>query len=117
MFYHIKLNFKVMKNFTIPTITGGLRSNSRFICWRQWRLLLLLIGALLISSNINGQVSSKEGIAPVKYPAGGFAIDGDAFANQSPIGTTYDAAGDWFQNSGPEAAVSPVIERIESLSL
>ncbi|MCK5853330.1 hypothetical protein KAH27_09915, partial [bacterium] len=53
----------------------------------------------MMNTTVNAQYN-KQGIAPVKFPVGGFAIDGDAYANKSPVGTDYDAIGDWFENSG-----------------
>ena len=61
-------------------------------------VLNLIFTAFLfsISSIIYGQ-TSIQGIAPVLYPAGGFAVDGDAISNYPQPGP-YSNAGDWFSS-------------------
>jgi hypothetical protein len=61
----------------------------------------IFMAMMFMFNTVTGQVSNKPGIAPVLIPTNGFAIDGDAQANHSPVGTTvYNNIGDWFENPG-----------------
>jgi len=62
---------------------------------RSWvNMIAFTIGIIVLSSyNANAQL---QGLAPVKTPQGGFAVDGDAFAN-TPL--LYPKSGDWFRDS------------------
>lgn len=60
-------------------------------------LLCLIFAAFLFSAQtVHGQTSIK-GVAPVVYPPGGFAVDGNAISNYLPA-SIYDSAGDWFSD-------------------
>lgn len=60
-------------------------------CLRQLRLLIVL----LISMALGGQVAAQiYGVAPVQHPTGGFAVDGNGFANY-----TVPDIGDWFDST------------------
>ncbi len=63
---------------------------------RRGNIIPIIITALFfaLSSAVSGQ-SSIRGVAPVLYPAGGFAVDGDAIANYVQPGT-FANVGDWF---------------------
>jgi len=67
----------------------------KWACWRQWLIFPLLIVAMLMNNTMNAQLTQKLGNAPVVYPNGGFAVDGDAFAN-----TQINGIGDWWYGPG-----------------
>jgi hypothetical protein len=67
----------------------------KFYHYRKGLLsIFLLCCAVLFSTIAYGQYN-KKGIAPVLIPAGGFHVDGDAYANMPVAGV-----GDWFEKSG-----------------
>lgn len=57
--------------------------------------IIFLCCAFLISSHVTYGQYNKKGIAPVLVPAGGFHVDGDAYANTPVAGV-----GDWFEKPG-----------------
>jgi hypothetical protein len=64
----------------------------KFYCFCKGLLpIFFLCCAVLFSTVAFGQYN-KKGVAPVQIPSGGFAIDGDAFANK-PV----NGVGDWFE--------------------
>ena len=55
-----------------------LQSSSWPCCWRQWLVMPLMLGAILMTGySVNAQ--NITGLAPVLTPKGGFAVDGNAF--------------------------------------
>ncbi len=62
-------------------------------CWRQWFILPLIMAAMLMNTNIYAQKvkdtlppkTTAYGNIPIQFPEGGFEVDGDAFAKQTPL--------------------------------
>ncbi|MEN8158116.1 MAG: hypothetical protein ABFS10_14280, partial [Bacteroidota bacterium] len=83
------------KRQTLPVLKPKLE----FRC-RNYRLILPLFIMVLsmISFTSAAQTGNIQGVAPVQTPAGGFGVDGDAFANTPAPG--YVNVGDWFENPG-----------------
>ena len=92
-----------MKNFTFIGSAFILRTTRWLRYWRQLLFLPLIMTAMLLLDNaVNAQtpITQKLGNVPVKYPNGGFAVDGDAFAN-----TPISGIGDWYEYTGTGGSV------------
>ena len=57
---------------------------------KEFRIMLILLFSMLIIQNSQAQI---YGDAPVQHPTGGFAVDGNGYANYSVPGV-----GDWFSS-------------------
>ncbi|MDI1304746.1 MAG: hypothetical protein PSX42_07870, partial [bacterium] len=68
--------------------------------WRQWFILSLVLGAILMTGNTINAQGAIKGIVPVQYPHSGSGADGDAFAHE-PIGSIYEGIGDLFDLTHP----------------
>ncbi|MFV8343373.1 hypothetical protein ACNQGN_13285, partial [Flavobacterium sp. XS2P39] len=90
------------------SVSIGYLSELRPYRWRQWCVLPLVLGAILLTSHTVNAQGSIRGIVPVQYPISGSGVDGDAFAHE-PIGTIYEGVGDLFDQLHPTIAGHGVI--------
>ncbi|NQU34054.1 MAG: SprB repeat-containing protein, partial [Bacteroidetes bacterium] len=80
-------------------------------CWRLWLFLpLFIVAFLMVDYTSTAQTGNVQGVIPVISPAGGFGVDGDAFADTPP--PDYLPVGDWFGD--PENSTTNGLFKIET---
>ncbi|NOR74237.1 MAG: hypothetical protein GQ525_03655, partial [Draconibacterium sp.] len=72
-------------------LLSGVKPKLGLYCWSRWLSLPLFIVAFFMMTYTASAQLVYQGVVPVQSPKGGFAVDGNAYANHLT-----DGVGDWF---------------------